>query len=92
MDIPERKLKLVAAAVLLIAGKVHEFRTPKFLDLLKWGEYEFKSSDLVATEAQVLAMLDFRVPVAFKCCNIKAIEQEVEKLESKIHSQNLLFQ
>lgn len=34
-----KKARLISAAVILIAGKVHEFRTPKFIDLLNWGEH-----------------------------------------------------
>lgn len=47
IDIHSTKIRLTAATVLLIAAKVHEFRTPKFVDLVRWGEFEFRSQDLV---------------------------------------------
>jgi hypothetical protein len=36
-EIPQGKVRLMASALLLIAAKVHEFRTPKFFELLEWS-------------------------------------------------------
>jgi hypothetical protein len=36
-EIPQGKVRLMASALLLIAAKVHEFRTPKFVELLEWS-------------------------------------------------------
>lgn len=64
-QIPQGKLRLFSASLLLIAAKVHEFRTPKFVDLLQWGEHEFGSGDLVRAEAEILQKIGFRIPVVF---------------------------
>jgi|694.fasta_scaffold49772_3 hypothetical protein len=84
-EITTERTKLIASAILLIAGKVHEFRTPKFVDLLRWGAHEFGSGDLVLAEFELLKMMEFKVPVVFKISGLEAIREENERLE------NLLF-
>jgi hypothetical protein len=80
-EIAAEKAKLIASAILLIAGKVHEFRTPKFVDLLRWGAHEFGSGDLVQAEFELLKMMEFKVPVVFKITGLEAIREENERLE-----------
>jgi hypothetical protein len=72
-EIPQGKTKLIASALLLIAAKVHEFRTPKYVELLKLGEHEFGSGDLTTTEAWLLGKLGFRVPVVLQLASMKAM-------------------
>jgi len=37
-----------------MAAKVHEFRTPKYSDLVAWGNYNFSRAELAILEAQLL--------------------------------------
>ena len=76
--------RLLVAALLLLAAKVHEFRTPKFLDLIQWGGHEFGTRDLVRAEAELLLRLDFKVPVSFPEVSLRFIELETAQLEAQL--------
>lgn len=40
-EVEESKGRLLVAALIMIAAKVHEFRTPQFSALNIWGEFSF---------------------------------------------------
>ena len=50
-QIPTPKVKLVAAAAIGLSAKVHEYRTPKFSDLMHWGCQELNDEELTLQEA-----------------------------------------
>jgi hypothetical protein len=65
------RVKLLTAALLLLAGKVHEFRTPKFTGILSWLEHDFKKTDLIRAEAELLLHFNFNIPVTLESKNVE---------------------
>lgn len=45
--IPENRLRLMVAGLVLLSGKVHEYRTPRFMDMIRWGGEHFSNEDLI---------------------------------------------
>jgi hypothetical protein len=91
-QIPHSRARLLAAALLLLAAKVHEFRTPRFSDLLLWGEHLFAPADLVQAEADLLIHFAFRVPVLLAPQTLIELEIEVARLEKLLFETNTNFQ
>lgn len=81
--IVEERLRLTLATVVLVAGKVHEFRVPKFLQLMQWGGQQFGVGELVVGEAEMLAACGYRVPVSLPP-SLSEMEQEIDRLERQL--------
>lgn len=62
---------MFTAALVMMIGKVHEFRTPNTTDLIIWGQFAYTKAELIAAEAQLLHYFEFRVPVWVRLDNIK---------------------
>jgi hypothetical protein len=74
----------MVAALLLLSAKVHEFRTPRFMDVIRWGGEQFNSQDLITAEAELLMYFGFRVPVVLEVKNERELGLEVKRLEKNL--------
>lgn len=79
-EVEESRGKLLAAALLMIAGKVHEFRTPQYLDLAIWGSYAFGKNELIAAEGQLLIHFGFKVPTALNLNSLEEAKINIAKI------------
>ena len=55
--------RVVAAAIVSIVGKVHEYRVPKYRELIIWGMQTFSEANILKTEGEILKGINFEVPI-----------------------------
>lgn len=60
-----------------MAAKVHEFRTPRYSDLVAWGNYNFSRAELATLEGQLLIEFNFKIPVAVHFQSIRHAEEAI---------------
>jgi len=61
---------------------VHEFRTPKYFDLMNWSHHEFSSQLLTSAEAEILLLFNFKVPILEENYTLKMVEEKINEIES----------
>ena len=89
---PTPSPKLVAAATVALTAKVHEYRTPKFTDLMVWGSQEFSHLELTLQEGLLLQQIGYAVPAVLECETMKEMQRTIENLERSLSAPAFVFQ
>ena len=86
--------RLTAAALLEMAAKVHEYRTPIFANLTFWGGYSFGSEQLVRAEREILNHICFKIPSVLGCRSLREVEEAINRQEREMvaEEKSLSFQ
>lgn len=83
-EVEEGRERLMAAVLVAMAGKVHEYRAPEFQSLSAWSAFSFRREELVAAEGEMLLYFGFRVPAVLGCSTLAETRGAVRKLEEEL--------
>lgn len=74
--------QIMAASIISIVGKVHEYRPPSYKQLQKWSKFNFFPSELQKAEAQILSMIGFQVPLLNSFNSYESFLLEIDSIDA----------
>ena len=78
-SLPVGQERLIATALIVMAGKVHEYRTPQYSDFSLWANFSFSREELVQTEGNLLILLGFKIPAVLNCRSLQEVAEAIAK-------------